>query len=901
MKDYKETLFMGSTSFEMRGNLNNKEPLFQKKWEELDLYNERLRLNADLPEYTLHDGPPYANGDIHLGHALNKILKDFVVRYKNMNGYKSIFIPGWDTHGLPIENALQKAGVNRKEKSIAEFRVLCEEYAYKQVARQMVGFRRLGVLADYENPYITLQHDFEADQIRVFAKMAERGLIYKGLKPVYWSPSSESALAEAEIEYHDKEDTSIYFTLPIVSGGEFEDAKFVVWTTTPWTLPANLAVCAGPEIDYVLAETAKGKLVFGAELTEKLTSLLELGEVKVLSYYKGRDLEGLKYVHPLYDRQSPCILGDYVSTSDGSGLVHIAPGHGEDDFLVGKAYGLEILCPVDSKGYMMATSGKYEGLFYAVCNEEVIKDMEACGHLLKQIKIVHSYPHDWRTKKPVIFRATPQWFASIDPIKDELLKAISSVEWNPKWGEVRISNMIKDRHDWCISRQRAWGVPIPVFYAEDDTEILDQEVLAHVANLFALHGSNIWFQLEAKDLLPEGFTHPGSPNGVFRKETDIMDVWFDSGSSYMLLNRRGIKYPADLYLEGSDQYRGWFNSSLITGVATTGVAPYKTVVSHGFTLDGMGRKMSKSLGNTVDPIKVCNESGADILRLWVASIEYRADMPLSKDILKQVSESYRKIRNTLKFLLTNISDFNPSDSLPYEKLEDVDKFMLIKLNDFIKQIKENYDSFDFGEVYRNVLSYVSNTLSSFYLDFTKDILYIEDPKSNKRLSVQTVFYQIFLALVKLLTPILPHTMSEAYDALPQKEAKDVYLTNMPEYVEYKDEELVANFNEFLKYRDVVLKALEEARSAKVIGKSFNAKLTVTLDAKAKEVFTPLLANAAQILIVSQIEFVDGSEFSVKVDAAEGSTCSRCWMIVPTVNEDELCPRCARIVAGIQHE
>ena len=901
MKDYKETLYMGTTTFEMRGNLNNKEPNIQQKWEELDLYNARLALNEDLPLYTLHDGPPYANGDIHLGHALNKILKDFVVRYKNMNGYKSVFIPGWDTHGLPIENALQKAGVNRKEKTTAEFRVLCEEYAYKQVARQMVGFKRLGVLADYENPYITLQHDFEADQIRVFAKMAAKGLIYKGLKPVYWSPSSESALAEAEIEYQDKEDTSIYFSLPIVSEGEFSGAKFMVWTTTPWTLPANLAVCAGPDIDYVLADTDKGRFVFGAELTEKLTSLLELGEVKVLGYYKGKDLEGLKYRHPLYDRVSPCILGDYVSTSDGSGLVHIAPGHGEDDFLVGKAYGLEILCPVDSKGYMMASSGKYEGMFYAVCNEEVIKDMEACGNLLKQIKIVHSYPHDWRTKKPVIFRATPQWFASIDPIKEELLQSISNVEWNPKWGEVRISNMIKDRHDWCISRQRAWGVPIPVFYAEDDTEILDQEVLAHVAELFAKHGSNIWFQLDAKELLPEGFTHPGSPNGVFRKETDIMDVWFDSGSSYMLLQRRGLSYPADLYLEGSDQYRGWFNSSLITGVATTGVAPYKTVVSHGFTLDGMGRKMSKSLGNTVDPIKVCNESGADILRLWVASIEYRADMPLSKDILKQVSESYRKIRNTLKFLLTNVSDFNPSDSLPYEKLELVDKYMLIKLNDFIKQIKENYDSFDFGEVYRNVLAYVSNTLSSFYLDFTKDILYIEDPKSNKRLSVQTVFYQILLALVKLLTPILPHTMSEAYDALPYKEAKDVYLTNMPEYVEYKDEELVQTFTSFLKYRDVILKALEEARAAKVIGKSFNAKLTVTLDEESKKVFAPLMENAAQILIVSQIEFVDGLEFKVEVNAAEGALCSRCWMVVPHTNEDELCPRCAKIVAGLKNE
>ena len=671
--DYKDTLFMGKTDFEMRGNLNTKEPNIQKKWYAMHLYEKVLKKNENKREYTLHDGPPYANGDIHLGHSLNKILKDFVVRYKNMNGFKSVYIPGWDTHGLPIENQLQKSGVKRKEMSIADFRKLCEEYAYKQVERQKAGFLRLGVLGDYDHPYITLQHDFEKDQILIFAKMAEKGLIYKGLKPVYWSYSSESALAEAEIEYQDKEDFSIYFKLPIVGQKDLEDAAFLVWTTTPWTLPANLAVCAGPSIDYVLADTAKGKLIFGLELKDRLTELLELGEVTILKKYKGTDLEGLTYKHPLYDRISPCILGDYVSTSDGSGLVHIAPGHGEDDYMVGKAYGLDILCPVDYRGYMTKEAGQYEGLFYQECNTKVMEDMDACGCLLKTVKIVHSYPHDWRTHKPVIFRATPQWFASIDPIKEEILKAISDTNWNPKWGEIRLANMIKDRHDWCISRQRAWGVPIPIFYAENGEPVLDQKVFAHIADLFGTYGSNIWFEKEAKDLLPKGFTHPGSPNGLFTKEKDIMDVWFDSGSSYMLLNRRGLSYPADLYLEGSDQYRGWFNASLITGVATTGKAPFKTVVSHGFTLDGEGRKMSKSLGNTVDPIKTCNEYGADILRLWVASIEYRADMPLSKDILKQVSESYRKIRNTLRFLMANTSDFNPKDALSYEELTNVDK------------------------------------------------------------------------------------------------------------------------------------------------------------------------------------------------------------------------------------
>lgn len=896
MKDYKDTLFMGKSTFEMRGNLTNKEPLIQKKWEDMDLYNKVIRKNEGKREYTLHDGPPYANGNIHLGHALNKILKDFVVRYKNMNGYKAQYIPGWDTHGLPIENALQKKGVSRKSMPLHEFRSLCEKYAYEQVEKQKAGFKRLGVLGDFEHPYITLQHDFERDQILVFAKMAEKGLIYKGLKPVYWSPSSESALAEAEIEYKDITSKAIYFKFPLVNGeGILENAEVMIWTTTPWTLPCNLAIAAGPVVDYVVFESNKGKLICASDLLEALTTKLSLTNVKVLGYKKGSELLSLKYKHPLYGRIQPVINADYVTTTDGTGFVHIAPGYGEEDYLAGKEYGLDIMVAVNEKGYQTEAAGKYAGLFYEDSEDVIIKDLEECGSLLLLDPIVHSYPHDWRTKKPVIFRATPQWFASIDPIKDQILSEISKVNWNPKWGEIRISNMIKDRHDWCISRQRAWGVPIPVFYAEDGTEILDQKVLAHVADLFGEYGSNIWFLREAKDLLPEGYTHKGSPNGIFRKENDIMDVWFDSGSSYMLLNRRGIKYPADLYLEGSDQYRGWFNSSIITAVATTGVAPYKTVVSHGFTLDGQGRKMSKSLGNTVDPNDVCNQSGADILRLWVASVEYRADMPLSKDILKQVSESYRKIRNTLRFLLTNTSDFNPKDSLSYDKLEEVDKYMWIKLQRFISEIKNDYDNFDFGEVYRLTNSYIANTLSAFYLDFTKDILYIEDPKSNVRLSTQTVFYQILLALLKLLSPILPHTTSEAYDTLAYKEAEDIYLTDMPNADSNLDLKLEAQFDKFMKYRDVVLKALEDARSNKVIGKSFNAKLTITLDKEANEVFDSIKDTAKQLLIVSQLEFKDGDKFDVLVTPAEGHTCSRCWMIVPFINEDELCPRCQAIL------
>ena len=897
MAEIKDTLLMGQTTFEMRGNLGVKEPNIEKKWEDMDLYNQILKQNEGKKEYTLHDGPPYANGEIHSGHAMNKILKDFVVRYKNMTGYKSLLIPGWDTHGLPIENALQKKGVKRKEMSKADFRRLCEEYAFEQVGRQMAGFKRLGVLADWEHPYITLQHEFESDQIKVFAKMAEKGLIYKGMKPVYWSPSSESALAEAEIEYQDKVDTSIYFKFPLVEAeGVYENASLLVWTTTPWTLPGNLAVSVGPEIEYLVANTAKGKLIFGAELAEKLTSLLELGEVEVLARVKGIELAHLKYRHFLNGRISPVIYGEHVTTSDGTGLVHTAPGLGEDDFLVGKQFGLGLIDPVDDRGVMNAHAGKYEGLFYEDGSKQIVLDMEANGDLIKAVQITHSYPHDWRTKKPVIFRSTPQWFASIDPIKNDILDAIKGVNWSPKWGEIRISNMIADRHDWCISRQRVWGVPIPVFYAENGEAILDQEVLAHIADLFNEYGSNVWFEREAKDLLPEGYTHPGSPNGEFKKETDIMDVWFDSGSSHKLLERRGLSYPADLYLEGSDQYRGWFNSSIITGVATTGQSPYKTVVSHGFIMDEQGRKMSKSLGNTVSPSKICNEFGADVLRFWVSSVEYQSDVRIGNNLIKQVSEAYRKIRNTIRFMLANTSDFNPANSLSFEELENVDKYVLIKWNKFLAEVRNSYEEFAFGDVYRRVNAFVANELSSFFLDFTKDILYIETKDSKRRLSVQTVMYEIVTGLMKLLTPILPHTMSEAYDTLPYKEKADIALCDIPEVKDYSNyAKLEESFDKFMKYRDVVLKELEEARNQKVIGKSFTAKLNVTLDSTAKEVFETLDSNIAQILIVSQLETTLGDEFKVSVEAANGCTCTRCRMIVPTVDEQELCPRCATIV------
>ena len=900
MSEFKDTVNLGHTDFEMRANLANKEPKIQEEWVKNDVYNKRLEKNKGSKEYTIHDGPPYANGPIHLGHALNKILKDFIVRYKNMNGFYSLYIPGWDTHGLPIENAIQKKGVNRKEVAISDFRDMCDKYAHEQVEKQKEGFKRLGVLATWDKPYITLNHDFERDQLLVFAKMVEKGLIYKGLKPVYWSPSSESALAEAEIEYKDIKSNAIYFTFNLLDGkNELENAKLMVWTTTPWTLPCNVAVAANPEIEYSVFESNKGKFVCASNLVLKLAEKLEMTDVKVIKTLLGSELENLHVKHPLYDRESLVINADYVTDSDGTGFVHIAPGYGEDDYVAAKKYNLPILVYVDSHGVQGADAGKYAGLFYEKSEEPIIEDLKENGSLLLLDPIVHSYPHDWRTKKPVIFRATAQWFASIDPIKDEIMNAIEhEVEWDPVWGKTRLGNMIRDRHDWCISRQRAWGVPLPVFYCEDEEPILDPEIIKHVAKIFEEYGSTEWYKRDAKDLLPEGYTNPHSPNGIFKKETDIMDVWFDSGSSYMELSRRGLKFPADLYLEGSDQYRGWFNSSIITSVANFGVAPYKKVLSHGFTLDGKGQKMSKSLGNTVDPIKVSNTYGADILRLWVANVDFRSDMVMSDDLLKQVSDSYRKIRNTIKFMLANIDGFNPNtDSVSFEELSNVDKYMVLKLNEFVANVKKSYDNFLFNDVCKVINSFVVNELSSFYLDFTKDILYIEEEDSHSRRSVQTVFYKIVSALISILTPLIPHTASEAYSYLPYKTESDAYLTNFPEEeIHNGSEDIKTNFDKFMNvYRPQILKALEEARANKVIGKSFAAKLTITLDSQAKNLFDSLESNLAQILIVSEIEFKNGDEFSVEVSEAVGEVCERCRATVKFLTLDKLCARCQRIV------
>ncbi|MEC1376090.1 isoleucine--tRNA ligase [Heyndrickxia oleronia] len=914
--DYKDTLLMPKTEFPMRGNLPKREPEIQEKWKELNIYEKVQEHTKGRPLFVLHDGPPYANGDLHMGHALNKTLKDFIVRYKSMTGFNAPYVPGWDTHGLPIEQALTNKGVKRKEMSVAEFRKLCEEYAYQQVDNQREAFKRLGVRGDWENPYITLKPEYEAQQIKVFGEMAKKGYIYKGMKPVYWSPSSESALAEAEIEYKDIKSPSIYVAFEVKDGkGVLEaNTKIIIWTTTPWTIPANLGIAVNPEIDYVVVSVNNEKYVIAKALLETVSEVLEWESPEIVQTVTGKELEYVVAKHPLYDRDSLVILGDHVTTESGTGCVHTAPGHGEDDFLVGKKYGLDVLCPVDDKGVLTSEAPGFEGLFYDKANKPITEKLEEAGALLKLNFFTHSYPHDWRTKKPVIFRATAQWFASIDKFREELLQAIKEVKWVPTWGETRLFNMVRDRGDWCISRQRAWGVPIPVFYGENGDPIITDETIEHISNLFREHGSNIWFEREAKDLLPEGFTHPSSPNGEFTKETDIMDVWFDSGSSHqgVLVERDDLQRPADLYLEGSDQYRGWFNSSLTTSVAVSGQAPYKGVLSHGFVLDGEGRKMSKSLGNVILPGKVVNQLGADIIRLWVASVDYQADVRVSDAILKQVSEVYRKIRNTFRFLLGNLSDFDPAtDKVRYEDLREVDQFMLVKLNNLIKQVRNAYEGYEYSTIYHNVNNFCTLDLSSFYLDFAKDVLYIEAKDNEERRAMQTVLYECLTALTKLLTPILPHTADEVWGYIPGIEEVSVQLTNMPEYVEIPNaKELELKWENFLKLRDDVLKALEEARNEKVIGKSLTAKITVYVNDEMKQLLDSISENMKQLFIVSGFEvggaIADAPENAVKlehaaivVEKAEGETCERCWIVTTEIGKDEnhptLCQRCASVV------
>lgn len=905
--DYKDTLHMPKTGFEMRGNLTKKEPKYQQRWEEERLYDKMLARRENAKPFVLHDGPPYANGDIHLGHALNKILKDVINKSKFMEGYKVPYIPGWDTHGLPIETAVTKLGFDRKKMGIAEFRKICYDYAMEQVARQKAGFLSLGSIGDYDHPYITLTKDFEAEQIKIFGKMAMDGLIYKGLKPVYWSPSSESALAEAEVEYKDIKSPTIFVKFNVKDGKGVLDTEdsFVIWTTTPWTIPGNKAIALHPNMEYALVDTDHGKLVVLNELVEDLMPKFDVKEYRVVKTFKGKELEGITTVHPLYpERESLVVLADYVTADAGTGCVHTAPAFGVDDFNTGMRYGLEMDVNVDEQGKLMESTGEdLAGLYVEDANKVVTQKLDELGALLNLTFITHSYPHDWRTKKPIIFRATTQWFASIDKIRDLLLEQIHSISWVPAWGEGRMHNMIADRGDWCISRQRAWGVPIPIFYGEDDTPIMDQAVFDHVAELFAEHGSNIWFEKEADELLPEGYTNEHSPNGIFRKETDTMDVWFDSGSSHTgAMIERGLGYPADLYFEGSDQYRGWFNSSLIVGTAVYGKAPYKQVLSHGFVMDEKGVKMSKSQWNAVAPGEITQKYGADILRLWATSVDYQADCSMGQNILKQVSENYRKVRNTFRFLMANLDNntFAKADLVPTNDLSDLNKYILVKLNKVADVCLDAYDEYRFADVVSTLTNFMTNELSAYYLDYTKDILYILNADDPARRQVQTVLYLCLDVLTRLWAPILCHTAEEINDFMHFDE-ESIHLSEFVKVdVDCDAGRLVHEMDQLLAVRKDVLKALEIARANGLIKKSLEASLKIRLNEETKRLFERIVPNAAQWLIVSKVEFVDGplTPFEVceiEVDKAKGHVCPRCWNYTESDHEDGLCDRCAAIL------
>ncbi|MGI6114015.1 MAG: isoleucine--tRNA ligase [Mahellales bacterium] len=922
--DYSKTLNLPKTEFPMRGNLPKKEPEMVEFWEQQDIYGKTLDKNQGLPKFILHDGPPYANGDIHLGHTLNKVLKDIVVKFKSMSGYDAPYVPGWDTHGLPIElQAIKHLKVNRDEISPVEFRKLCRDFAIKYMKNQRSQFKRLGVRGDWENPYLTLKPQFEAKQIEIFGDMAKKGYIYKGLKPVYWCPDCATALAEAEIEYADHKTDSIYVKFRVKDDkglitphvDDLSKVYFVIWTTTTWTLPANLAICLGPDFKYCLIKMGGEYYIVAEELADSVAKVAGGLEHTIVKTFDGAQLEGMTAQHPFMDRESLIILGDHVTLDQGTGCVHTAPGHGQEDFEIGRKYKLDVLNPVDDRGYMTDKAGKFEGLFYEDSNEAILKDLQANGALLGISKITHSYPHCWRCKNPVIFRATEQWFASVEGFRDQALEAVKQVKWIPGWGQERITNMIQDRQDWCISRQRIWGVPIPIFYCKEcGKELINDDTISAVAKLFGEKGSDAWYQMEAEEILPE-HVKCQCGSSKFRKETDIMDVWFDSGSSHaaVLETTPGQVWPADLYLEGSDQHRGWFQSSLLTSVATRGCAPYKAVLTHGFVVDGEGRKMSKSLGNGIDPMEVIEQYGADILRLWVVSADYRADVRISKDILKQLSEIYRKIRNTARFLLGNLYDFDPTKhQVDYGDMEELDRWALMKLQGLIDRVLKAYEDYEYHIIYHSIHNFCVVDMSNFYLDIIKDRLYTFKADSKERRSAQTAMYEIISSLVRLITPILAFTAEEIWRYMPKSADGPIspQLTDMPKVnPRYLDKSLEDKWSRIIDVRMDVSKALENARVQKVIGNSLNAMVKIYTDGEWYSFLEEIKEDLPTIFIASKVEVIKGKcpdgeqalvgeevpDVTIAIDRAPGVKCERCWTYSETVGQNpqhkDICTRC----------
>lgn len=971
---YKDTVNLPKTQFDMRANAVKREPELQKFWADHQIYEKLSQTNPGEP-FILHDGPPYANGALHIGHAMNKTLKDIINKYQLLKGRKVRYVPGWDCHGLPIELKVLQAMKPEERRNLTpiELRHRAKEWALGQQRQQCASFMRYGVWGDWEHPYLTMTPEYEAAQIGVFGQMVLKGYIYRGLKPVHWSPSSQTALAEAELEYPEGHTSrSIYAAFPIVSLAESAQAfspylselGVAIWTTTPWTIPANLAVAVNPELTYAVVEvnekdvsaddlgaiaqqaTETGKssgiffryLIVAKELVERLSKLLDVS-LTVKAELPGKALELSTYRHPLFERESPIVIGgDYVTTESGTGLVHTAPGHGEDDFRVGQQYGLPVLSPVDDAGNFTAEAGPFAGLnVLKDANAAVIEALMEAKSLLKEEIYPHRYPYDWRTKQPTIFRATEQWFASVEGFRDEALKAIAQVRWIPEQGENRITAMVADRSDWCISRQRSWGVPIPVFYDEETGEpLLNEDTINYVQSIFAEKGSDAWWELPIEELLPEPYRSNGRS---YRKGMDTMDVWFDSGSSWAAVaeQREGLRYPVEMYLEGSDQHRGWFQSSLLTSVATNGCAPYKTVLTHGFVLDEQGRKMSKSLGNVVDPSVVIEGGknqkaeppyGADVLRLWVSSVDYSSDVPLGKNILKQMSDVYRKIRNTARFLLGNLHDFDPAkDAVPYEQLPELDRYMLHRITEVFTEVTEAFESFQFFRFFQTVQNFCTVDLSNFYLDIAKDRLYISAADALRRRSCQTVLAVAIENLARAIAPVLSHMAEDIWQFIPYATPyESVFESGWVKLEdEWKNPELAVSWQQLRRIRFEVNKVLEQARAEKAIGSSLEAKVLLyvpDLELRQKlQLMNPtdsLSSNGVDelryLFLTSQVELLDSpapladlkyqsqsDALGVGVADADGQKCDRCWNYSLQVGEFKehplLCERCIPALAG----
>lgn len=926
--DYSKTLNLPTTEFPMRAGLPQREPEMLKRWEENGIYKSLMEKNKDKPKFVLHDGPPYANGEIHIGHALNKILKDFIVRYNNMSGYLAPYVPGWDCHGLPAESAIIKqTKLDRASMTVSDFRNKCKDFVLAYVDKQRNGFKRLGGIADWDRPYLTVQPEFEAKQIEIFGEMAKKGYIYKGMKPVYWCAYDETALAEAEIEYQDDPCDSIYVKFEVIDdlGGRIkkiegitEKVYFVIWTTTTWTLPGNMGIALNPDYDYAVVKVGNESYIIAKELVESVAADAGIESYEIIAELRGRDMEGMKAQHPFLDRVSYVICGYHVTLDGGTGCVHTAPGFGAEDFEVWRKYKElpELIVPVDGKGRQTELAGKYSGMTTAESNVAILNDIRESGALLATKKITHSYPHCWRCKNPIIYRATEQWFASVSDMTQAAVESCDDIKWYPAWGKDRMTAMIRERADWCISRQRNWGVPIPIFYCADCGEyIINDQTISRVSALFRENGSNIWYDKEADELVPEGLSCPKCGCKHFTKEHDIMDVWFDSGSSHaaVLEEREELTSPADVYLEGADQYRGWFQSSMLTSIAARGRAPYKQVITHGWTVDGEGKAMHKSAGNAVSPQEIIDSYGADILRLWVASVDYTVDVRISKDILKQLADVYRKIRNTARILIANLgdkgSDFDPDkDMICEDKLPDIDKWLLAKLNGLVKTVNEAYAGYQFHIVYHAISNFCTQELSKLYIDIAKDRAYVEEKDSFARRAAQTTMFIALDSLAKMIAPMLAFTSDEIWQIMPHRSSDDkrhVLLNDMPKYnAELPYGDIEARYDRLFDMRDTVLVALENARNAKLIGKSLEAKVTVVCSDDDTLGFLASFGDElADIFIVSDValtkgEVAEGEVISAVVERAEGEKCVRCWkQALDAVNVEGqfVCPRCYRII------